>query len=122
MNIQPPLDFDGERHRLLFGDISPLLLAKFKKFHADNPWIYEAFKRFAYEIRETGRKRYSHWAIANRVRWHFDTTVEGDWDFKLSNDFITIYARLLVWNHPEFAGFFELKQCKPDRKVWGRIA
>jgi hypothetical protein len=102
----------------LFGEVSPKLLAKFKQFHEDNPQIYEAFKRFSYEIKNRGFTHYSHWAVANRVRWEFDTRIEGNHTFKLSNDFITVYARLLVWNHPEFEGFFTLKQCKPNRKVW----
>jgi hypothetical protein len=115
---QPPLNFNGARYEKLFGDVSPKLLAKFKQFHKDNPQIYEAFKRFSYEIKNSGRAKYSHWMIANRVRWNFDTMIKGDYDFKLSNDYITIFARLLVWNCPEFEGFFTLKKCKKNRKVW----
>lgn len=107
------------RYLRLFGDVSLELLKKFKLFHAENPQIYEAFKRFSIEIKKSGRKHYSHWAVANRVRWHFDTEVKGGWTYKLSNDFITVLARMFVWNHPEFEGFFKLKKCKKNRKVWG---
>lgn len=117
---QQLLNFTDPRHEKLFGDVSPKLLEKFKQFHAENPQIYEAFKRFSFEIKGLGRTRYSHWAVANRVRWHFNTQIQGEYDFKLSNDFITIYARLLVWNCPEFTDFFTLKACNANRKVWGK--
>ena len=87
------------------------LLEKFKKFHSDNPDVYSLFKKFAFEAKNSGRERFSHWMIANRIRWYTAIETTGS-EYKLSNDFIALYARLLVYHHPEFQGFFLLKQMK----------
>jgi hypothetical protein len=116
---QQILNFTDPRHERLFGDVSPKLLEKFKQFHSDNPQIYEAFKRFSFEIKGSGRTKYSHWAVANRVRWHFDTQIAGDYEFKISNNYITVLARMLIWNHPEFEGFFSLRHCNPNAGYGG---
>jgi hypothetical protein len=105
-----------ELYNRLFSDVSKELLAKFKEFNEQNPKIYDLFKRFAMEAKQAGRTRFSHWMIINRIRWYTNVETTGD-DFKISNDFIAIYARLLVWQMPEFEGFFLLKQCNPDRKL-----
>ena len=106
------------RYERLFGDVSVELLNLWKIFHAANPQVYEAFKHYTYEIKKAGWEHYSHWAVANQVRWHFDTRIKGEFPFKLSNDFITVYARVLTWNHADLEGFFTLKKCKKNRKVW----
>jgi hypothetical protein len=115
---QLTLSFDerGELYARLFSDVSKELLAAFKEFHAANPHIYELFKKYATEAKASGRSRFSHWMIINRIRWYTNVETAGD-DFKISNDFIAIYARLLVWQMPEFEGFFLLKQCNPERKL-----
>jgi hypothetical protein len=105
-----------ELYSRLFSDVSKELLAKFKEFHADNPIIYDLFRKYALEAKAAGRKRFSHWMILNRIRWYSTVETTGD-DYKISNDYIAIYARLLVWQMPEFEGFFLLKQCNPDRKL-----
>ena len=90
---------------------SPKLLEKFKQFHVDNPLVYDLFKRFADEAKSSGRQRFSHWMIANRIRWYTSVETHGS-EYKLSNDFISLYARLLVYHCPEFEGFFMFKKMK----------
>jgi len=91
------------------------LLSKFKEFHTNNPIVYELFRRFAFEAKNSGRPRFSHWMIANRIRWYTSIETQGS-EYKLSNDFIALYARLIVYHNPEFEGFFLLKQMKENRK------
>jgi hypothetical protein len=38
-----------------------------------------------------------------------------DDDFKINNDFIALYTRLLIWHHPVFDGFFEIRGMKRQR-------
>jgi hypothetical protein len=112
---QMAFTFD-ERHDRLFGDVSAELLSLFKAFHLANPKVYELFCKYAREAKAAGRERFSHWMIVNRIRWYTAVETRGD-DFKVNNNFIALYARLLVWQDPSFDGFFQLRECKPDRKL-----
>jgi hypothetical protein len=105
----------------LFGLASKDLLASFKKFHIDNPHIYELFANKANIARRSGRLKYSAWVIINVLRWEYDIQTAHT-EFKISNDHIAIYARLLIWNDPSFYGFFELKRMNPDRHIHCNLA
>lgn len=107
-------DVEQERHARLFGDCSPVLLAKFKTWHYENLHVFNLFVKFAREARAAGRKRFSGWMIANRIRWYTTIETRGD-DYKISNDYIALLVRLTIWKHPEFEGFFYTKAMKPDR-------
>ena len=100
----------------LFDEADPALLAKFKVFHQKNPFLYAKFKEYAYMIRSKGHKKYSAWTIINIIRWEEDLKTTGS-VFKISNDFIALYARLLVYHDKSFEGFFELKKMKRVRKI-----
>lgn len=85
------------------------MLERFKKYHRENPRIYEEFKRLAFEMKKTGRTRYSAETIINVIRWHSDIATSGD-VFEINNDFKPIYVRLLIYHYPEFLDFFELRK------------
>ena len=104
----------------IFRQIDPRLLARFKAFHERNPWVYREFRALAQRMKTGGsRRRYSAWVIVNVIRWHRDLSSRGD-PFKVNNDFIAIYARLLIYRDPSFEGFFELRAMKSSgRKLSG---
>lgn len=89
------------------------LVAKFRAFHAENPHVYELFKRFAFEVIARGHKRYSSRAVWYRLRWHvaFETT---DPQFKLNDHHTPYYARLFMAQHPEHVGFFETRRVQGE--------
>lgn len=93
----------------LFDQYPKETLERFKIYHADNPHIYLEFRRLAMLMKETGKKKYSAEAIVNAIRWEYDLKTSGD-VFEINNDFRSIYARLLIHNHPEFENFFELRK------------
>jgi len=99
----------------LFNGCDEKLLARFKKFHLENPVVYELFKRFATEAKNSRRVRFSHWMIINRIRWYSAIETNGE-KYKISNDFIALYARLLVYNDESFFRFFSLKEMKSKRR------
>jgi len=107
-------DWDGERYDELFHDSDPILLSTFGRFHNKNPQMYELFCKFTLEAFSSGRDYYSHWAIAQRIRWYTTIETSGS-DFKLSNDLIAIYARLVVYKHQKIKGFFKFKKMKKVR-------
>lgn len=84
---------------------------RFWDYHRKNPRVYRLFHQFALEILYAGRKRYSIWALANRIRWFVDIeTRDSNSRFKISNDYLALYARLLVFRDARFDGLFKLKQ------------
>lgn len=103
----------------LFDDIDKNLLSRFKDYHINNPHVYQKFRDLAFKMRETGKRKYSAWTIINQIRWDHDLNTVGD-AFQINNDFIALYARLLIYRHPEFANFFELRGMKAvGRKLSG---
>lgn len=100
----------------LFAHTDPRLLRRFAAYHAENPDVYAEFKAFAARIKATGRQKYSAWVIIQAIRWTRDVQTTGD-VFKVNNDFIAIYARLLMVQHPEYRGFLELRAMKEVRKL-----
>ena len=95
----------------IFEGIDPELLRRFKEYHQKNPEVYNLFKKYALEMAETGRKKYSAWTIINLIRWHHDINSNED-EFKISNDYIAIYARLFAYHHPQYKDFFTFKTMK----------
>ena len=83
-------------------------LERFKEFHSQNPDVYQGFKNLAFEMKNTGRTRYSAQAIIYVLRWESDLKTTGD-VFKINNDFTSIYSRLMCHHYPEFRNFFELR-------------
>ena len=94
-----------------FADLAPHIVNNFWAFHQENPQVFELFKRFTEEMRGTGRKRYGVKSIAERIRWHFATTSRSD-EFKMNNNYVSCYARLLILNDPELKDFFQTRESR----------
>ena len=91
-----------------FCDLAPHVVAKFWKYHADNPHVFEAIRDYCVYMKNGGHKRYGIGAIIEGLRWHTDIKTIGE-DFKLGNNHRSCYARLMVIIHPEFSAFFETR-------------
>jgi len=79
-------------------------------FHTQNPTFYAMFLRFSREALGAGRKNLSVNLIFERIRWETTiATVSGD-GYKLNNDYRALYARKLMKDYPEFAGFFRTRE------------
>ena len=95
----------------IFKGIDSELLARFKKYHTENPHVYKLFMQYVNQLRSAGRDRYSAWAIINRIRWDYDISTTGD-PFKISNDYIALYARLAYYHNPDLKEFFVMRPMK----------
>lgn len=93
----------------LFDDYPPHVIDGFKKFHLANPEVFREFKRLAFQMKTTGRESYGAQSIVEVLRWHRNIETTGD-EFKINNNFVALYARLMIHYHPEFRGFFELRK------------
>jgi hypothetical protein len=87
--------------------------ARFAEYHAANPQVYLALRRFALEARRAGRDRMGMKALFERVRWFTEVETTGD-SFKVNNSYTAHYARLLMACEPELIGFFETRKAKAD--------
>lgn len=99
----------------LFEDADEGLLERFKIFHKANPFVYRKFREYALRIKLQGHKKYSAWTIINVIRWEEDLKTVGN-AFQINNDFIAIYARLLIHNDSSFEKFFELRGMKTRKR------
>ncbi len=102
------MDWSNDRVREFFSHYDPKTLREFKVYHAENPHVYEEFKALAFEIRRTGRTKYSSKTIICVLRYRQDLRTTGN-EFKINDKFQSIYGRLLAYYHPEFEDFFEFR-------------
>lgn len=84
--------------------------AKFERYHAENPEIWEEFKRVTFELIKAGRKHYSADGILHAIR--FNTAIRGGKDFKINNNYSSMYSRMFTANFPEHKDFFEQRILK----------
>jgi len=72
--------------------------AHFVQYFHDNPQIWDGFRKFAHEARDSGKDAASAWLIINRLRWEYfiETSDENSPEFKIANEYIAMYARLYM--------------------------
>lgn len=100
----------------IFENADPRLVARFKEFHEANGFVYAKFFEMALKARAKFHK-YSAVTIIHTIRWERDLQTEGE-VFKINNDYIALYSRLLMWCHPDyFSNFFEIREMKPEKRL-----
>ena len=87
---------------------------KFKKFHADNPAVYDMLVRLAREwVTATGRRKLGMKALFERARWEIALRT-SDPDYKLNNYYTAYYARLIMLREHDLDGLFDLRTSEAD--------
>jgi hypothetical protein len=96
---------------------------KFLAYHLENPNIYQMFDHWTkIAIVEHKRTRFSHWNIFNRIRWEYAIKADDpNADFKISNDYLGLYARLWMERNPRYIDFFETKLRASERAMIERL-
>lgn len=79
--------------------------ARFERFHAANPQVWELFKKFTFQLIAAGRAHYSSDAIMQRIRWHTDVETVGE-PVKINDHYTAFYARMFHKEFPAHDGFF----------------
>jgi hypothetical protein len=88
---------------------------RFEAFDKANPFIYRHLVREALNLKHNGFHSYSMKTLFEVLRWERDRNRANNpaWEkFELNNDFTAHYARLLMANHEELKGFFEIRETK----------
>ena len=84
---------------------------RFDAFHDANPWVYDALVGLARDLVNRGRRRIGIGMLYEVLRWqYYRATTDEASDFKLSNDYRSRYARLIMDNESDLAGVFELRE------------
>ena len=84
--------------------------AKLEAYHLKNPEIWETFKELTFKLIKAGRTHFSADAILHTIR--FNTALRGGIDFKINNNYSSMYSRLFTANFPEHKQFFEQRNLK----------
>lgn len=92
------------------------LIKRFKAFHETNPKVYDLFRQFTLELLRSGRRNYGAQGVLERIRWHFAVRTAGD-AFKVNNDFAAFYARMFMFQFPEYLGFFRRRGSAADSSL-----
>lgn len=87
----------------------------FERFDAENPHIYELFKKYLREWYKANKHnpsaKTSSKLIINRIRWEVMTTTTAD-DYKINDAFTAHYARKFANEHPQFSHLFEFREIR----------
>jgi hypothetical protein len=81
---------------------------KFKTYDAENPEVWELFKRFTFEVINAGRKHTSANMIFYRIRYETAVSTVGD-RFKVNSAYTASYARKFEEDYPQHRGLFETR-------------
>ena len=90
------------------------ITARFTEFHQRNPGVYTAIVRLARQRKDAGWRTGSIAQIFEILRWEADLLVVTDDGLKLNNDYRAPYARLVMANEPDLAGFFHTRSLRAD--------
>ena len=67
----------------------------FRKFHRNNPRVFDLVLKYAYMHKDKGRTHYSIEIIINVIRHHVDLETVGD-PFKINNNYKSFYSRMAM--------------------------
>lgn len=84
---------------------------RFNAFHKRNPHVYLAIVAIARHLKQEGWKKAGMKMIFERLRWKYAMKTRGDkWNF--NNTYTAHYARLVMAQEKDLAGFFETREKK----------
>jgi hypothetical protein len=86
---------------------------KFEEFHRENPRVYRMLVHLARQWTASGRDVVGIARLYERLRWDIALATTGD-DFKVSNDWRSFYARLIMWREPDLRDLFRLRPSVAD--------
>ncbi len=89
---------------------------RFLKWLSENPDVWIEFVNLSLMAIRSGRKQYSAWLIAARIRCDREI-MSSDGDYKISNERIGWLARYFHHKHPEHKGFYKTRPLKEEKQI-----
>lgn len=82
---------------------------RFRRFHSANPEVYRNLVNLARQLKRSGRDSYGIVGLYEVLRYDASLKTDGK-PFKLSNDYRSRYARLIMAQEPDLEGFFKTRE------------
>ena len=86
---------------------------RFLAFHIANPWIGDELEKLAEIEYRNGDGKIGIKYLIEVLRWNYRRATTGQ-PFRISNDYSSRYARLLVERRPEFATLFDTRELRRE--------
>lgn len=89
----------------------------FIKTWRETPSVRQAYQHFEHFTlwAITKEKSFGAKAIMERVRW--ETEIERDEEFKVNNDWTSIFVRIFDLRYPDFSDYFEKRSVRGLRRA-----
>lgn len=99
--------------QLRFEEIPSSLEQRFRDFHEKNPHVYHALVRLARQLLSKGHRRLGIGMLYEVLRWeHKLATQDPHSNYKLSDNYRSRYARLIMKQEPDLKGVFSTKELR----------
>src|SRR5512137_2981613 len=103
--MNPQVSFDDRR----------TIDERFAEFHRNNPHVYDELVAMARRAKGHGYNRSGIGMMWEVLRWNrMFSTNPADRDFKLNDHFRSRYARVIMDNERDLAGFFEVRSLRTE--------
>lgn len=85
--------------------------ARFEAFHEANPHVYEVLVTLARQAKVAGKEKIGIGMLWEVMRWNqFISTDSKKEGYKLSNDFRSRYARMIMEQEEDLVGIFNVRE------------
>lgn len=85
---------------------------RFTEFHKANPHVMRLLVQLAREAKDSGATKLGMRMLWERLRWSLVVETQDESGFKLNDHYPPLYSRLIMANHPELDGLFEVRERK----------
>lgn len=82
----------------------------FRTFHRNNSWVWDAFKERALKAVRNKKKKIAAKMIIENIRWHEEIEAKKGREFKINNNYTSMYARTFVFRFPQYKDLFEFRK------------
>lgn len=101
----------AEQGDIFFNDQWATISERFQHFHSENPHVLTELVRICRRVKANGYDRWSIDAAYQVLRYNRMIRTRGD-AFKLNDHYRALYARKIMAECPDLAGFFEIRRRK----------
>jgi len=109
-----PLSQRGVRQPTLM-DAPDKATLTFLDFHHKNPEVWALFRDICLRLYQRGVRHYGARCVMEVVRYESALRTEGQ-PWKINNNHVPFYARLLMTQDQRFAQFFEIRESRQRKR------
>lgn len=92
--------------------IQQTIQERFLRYHAEHPEVYTGICLLARKALARGHRQFGIARIWEVLRWEYYVIGDSKEEYKLCNNYRSRYARLIMEQEPELAGFFTTRELR----------